>query len=138
MSWFRRWTPLPPLLWPHAALVPFLNVLLLLIGWVLLGPVFTTASAVPMQLPHAVTAEAVGGDALVITVTSQSLIYLHDQLTTLDELRTTLRPLLSGKQHTVLIRADARVPVGQLAALWDACRALGAGRIAMATTSPIE
>lgn len=134
---FHRWTPLPPLPWPHATLIPCLNVGLLLIGWLLLGPAFSTSAAVPLQLPNAVTAEAVGGDAVVITITAQSLTYVNDQLITTDELRAALRPLLQDRRP-VLIRADARVPIGQLAALWDICRQLGAGRVAMATTSPAE
>lgn len=135
--WFRAWKPLPPLVWPSAALVPLLNVWLLLVGWVLLGPVFTTAAAVPLQLPGAVTAEAVGNASVVITLTSQSLLYLNDRLIAAEELRTALAPLVRQGQ-TVLIKADALVPIGQLAALWDTCRQLGATRIAMATTAPTE
>ncbi|MBI4226949.1 MAG: biopolymer transporter ExbD [Candidatus Omnitrophica bacterium] len=137
MRWFHPWTPLQPLRWPHGALIPLLNVLWLLVGWMLLGPAFTTASAVPLQLPNAVTAEAVGGDALVITVTARSLLYLNNQLTTLDELRATLAPLLRQGRTTILIRADANAPIGPLASLWDLCRQLGAARVAVATTPPL-
>ena len=134
---FRSWTSLAPLTWPHALLVPVLNVWLLLAGWVLLGPTFTTAAAVPLQLPGAVTAEAVGGAPIIITLTAQSLVYLNDRLITTEELPTALTPLIRQGQ-TVLIKADAHVPVGQLATLWDICRQLGAARIAMATTAPTE
>ncbi len=135
--WFRAWRPLPLLTWPHAVLVPVLNVWLLLVGWVLLGPTFTTAAAVPLQLPGAVTAEAVGGAPVIITLTAQSLVYLNDRLITAEELPAALAPLVRQEQ-TVLIKADAHVSVGQLAKLWDTCRQLGAARIAMATTAPTE
>lgn len=135
--WFRAWKPLPPMAWPSAILVPVLNVWLLLVGWVLLGPAFTTTAAVPLQLPPAVTAEAVGDTPIVITLTPQSLIYLNDRLIAVEELRTALVPLVR-QGHAVLIKADAQAPVGRLAALWDLCRQLGVARIAMATTAASE
>lgn len=135
--WFRTWKPLPPMAWPSAILVPVLNVWLLLAGWVLLGPAFTTTAAVPLQLPAAVTAEAVGDTPIVITLTPQSLIYLNDRLIAIEELPTALGPL-ARQGHAVLIKADAQSSIGRLAALWDMCRRLGVTRVAMATTASPE
>lgn len=131
----RPW-PAPVLItWPSAAVIPVITVALLLTGFILLGPSFTTATGVPLQLPSAVTAEAVGAASVVITVHDAALVYVNGQLTTLEELATTLPPLVAGGQ-TVLIKADAQVPMGVMATVWDRCRQAGAARIAMATTHP--
>ena len=131
----RAWQSPSLLLWPSAALAPLINVVLLLVGFVLQSPAFGTSTGVSLQLPHAVTAEAVGAGAVVITVTDQHLIYLNGLLTTMDELPTRLTPLLT-ETRAVLIKADRQVPLGLVASLWDVCRQRGATHIAMATTTP--
>lgn len=124
----------PPLItWPSAAIIPLVNVALLVTGFLLLGPSFVTATGVPLQLPNAVTAESVGSAAVTITITETGLLYVNGRLTALEELTTTLPPLVATGQ-TVLIKADARVPMGTMAAVWDRCRQAGAARIATATT----
>lgn len=129
----RPWTAPALITWPSAVVIPFLTVGLLVTGFVVLGPSFLTPAGVPLQLPRAVTAEAVGPAGVVITMTDPSLIYVNGQLTTLDDLPQLLKPLLAA-QAAVLIKADARVPMGQMAKVWDLCRQLGASRVAMATT----
>lgn len=136
----RAWAPLPLLHWPEAALIPFVNMALLLLGLMTLGPALSTPTGMPLQLPRAVTAEALGGAGVVMTVTEQRLIYLNGQLITLEELSQHLAPLLavSGPATTVLIKADQRVPIDTLTRVWDTCRQLGVARVAVATTKALE
>lgn len=132
---FDEWRPPPLLLWSQTVLVPWANVMLLLLGFVLLGPTLQTRSGLSVTLPHAVTAQAVGAAGVVITVTEQSLIYVNGHLTTLDELPVALAPLFASNP-TVLIESARQVPIGQMAQIWDLCRQLGATQISMATTAP--
>jgi len=128
------WHPVPPLLGPSTVIIPFVNVALLLTGFLLISPTWLTVTGVPLQLPNAVTAEVVGQAAVTLIITNQRLLYLNGELTTLEELPSRLGPLAA--KRTVLIRADRQVPIGQIAAIWDLCRQAGASRIAMATTKP--
>lgn len=128
------WHPVPPLLGPSIAIVPFVNVALLLTGFVLISPTWLTATGVPLQLPSAVTAEVVGHASVTLIITDQRLLYLNGELTTLEELPARLSTLAA--KRTVLIRADRQVPIGHLAVIWDLCRQAGASHIAMATTKP--
>lgn len=131
----RDWRPLPLITGFQATFVPFINVMWLLVGFLALSPAFLTLTGVPIQLPKAVMAEAVGGAGIVITVTESRLIYLHGQLIRLEELSDQLKVLVAAQQGpTVLIKADHRVPMETVAQIWDVCRRLGVARIAMATT----
>ncbi len=124
----------PPLiLWP-AAWIPLINVTLLLLGFVLLSPVMQTPSGVPFELPQTLTAEALTGPSATVIITEQESLYLNGTLTTLEEFPQLFESLqLQGQ--TILIQVDRRVPLGQVAQVWDLCRRLGARRIHLATTS---
>ena|SRR3989338_3344944 len=132
---FRTWAPLPLFGWPQVALIPLVNVVILLLGFLTLQSSLFVPAGLSLQLPKAVTAEAVGGAGVVITVTDQRLIYVNGQLTSSEELAAILQPALRHTP-TVLIKADAQTPIGDMARIWDLCRQLGASRIAMATTKP--
>ncbi len=131
----HRWQAPALLLWPQAALVPLVNIALLLIGFLLLGPSLVTPTGIPLQLPGAITAEALGDSAVIVTITEHELVYLNGQLTTWDELPGRLGPLL-GRGGQVLIKADHDVSMGRMTQLWDLCRKAGASRVALATTRP--
>lgn len=134
MAW-DSW-PSPPLLtWPQTAVIPLVNVTLLLAGLVMLSPTTQVPAGLPLQLPRAITAEAVGQAAVVLTITERQLLYLNGELVTMAELGTRLTPLLSGGR-AVLIQTDRQVPMGIVAEIWDTCRRLGASRVAMATAAP--
>src|SRR3989338_453777 len=78
---FRTWAPLPLFGWPQVALIPLVNVVILLLGFLTLQSSLFVPAGLSLQLPKAVTAEAVGGAGGVITVTDQRLIYVNGQLT---------------------------------------------------------
>lgn len=134
MEW-ESWSTPPLLAWPQTALIPFVNVTMLLAGLMVLAPTGQVPAGVHLQLPRAITAEAVGQAGVVLTITDQRLLYLNGELVTTAELGARLAPLLRGGR-TVLIQADRQVPMGLVAEVWDACRQLGAARVAMATTTP--
>ncbi len=137
MTRSRRWPTPSLLLWPQAAVVPFVNVAFVLAGFVLLSSTLVTPTGIPVQLPGAVTAETIGKTAVVLTVTDRDLVYLNDQLTTVEALPEQLAPLVTHG-GPVVIRADHTVSMNRLTQLWDICRQAGASRIALATTRPPE
>ncbi len=138
MRW-GHWHPPALLRWPHTAVLPLVNVLLVLVGFAGLSPIFLTPTGISVQLPQAVTAEAVGGAGVVITISSPRLLYLNGQLLTVQELPPRLTVLLTeDPRRAVLIEADRQVEMGQVAAVWDVCRHVGVTRISMATTKAPE
>lgn len=134
----KDWQPLPLAEWPQTA-IPLINVMLLFAGFLLLAPMLLTPAGIPLQLPRAITAEAVGGAGITITITDQQLVYVNGHLTAMEELPRQMEAIVAANRSTtVLIRSDQRVPVALLARLWDLCRQLGVARVAMATTKPAD
>ena len=99
----------------------------------MLSSSFTFQSGINVKLPKAVTSDVIKEDNFIITITSENIIFLNDQLITLKELSNKLSYV---KQHNkiLLIKADKRASVGRIVDVWDLCRDLGIEKINIATT----
>ena len=112
-------------------IVPFIDiVLLLLIFFMLLSPL-TSPSGINVKLPKAVTSD-ITKDNIIITITGENVIYFNGKITTLKELvQTLIRPQMKGRP--LLIQADRRTSVGRIVDVWNLCRKLGIEKINIAT-----
>ncbi len=109
---------------------PFVDVMLvLLIIFMVTAPFLE--QGIDVRLPKASTAKAASPSGVVITLNKEHLIYLDDDLVTLNELKTKLSR--ASPSTTVLIRADRYAYVDKLIALWDLCRAVGIHAVHIAT-----
>lgn len=112
--------------------VPFINMIFLIVVFFLLVSVFVMAAPLNVKLPKAVTSDMVNATSITIIVTSENILYLNDRVTTLSELREFLSQ--SGhKNRSVLIKADRRASVGRVVDIWDLGRNLGIEQISIAT-----
>lgn len=113
-------------------IVPLIDVLFLLLIFFMVTTSFTFQSSINVKLPKAVTSDMIKEENLVMTITSENVVYLNNTVTTLKELEDTLTKLKS-KDHQLLIKADRRTSVGRIVDVWDLCRKIGLDHINIAT-----
>ncbi len=128
---FRRHTKLEHGL-KQIDIAPLIDVIFQLLVFFMLSSSFTFQSGINVKLPKAVTSEAIKEDNIIVTITSEDIIYLNGVLTTSKELKGKLASLKS-KQRSLLIKADRRASVGRIVDIWDMCRNLGIEKINIAT-----
>ncbi len=114
------------------AIVPMVNCLFLLLIFFVLTSSFTFQSGINVKLPKAVTSDLIQGQNVIVTITSENVIYLNGTVITLKELSQKLQGS-NYKTKPLLIRSDRRASVGRVVDVWDLCRSLGIERIHIAT-----
>src|SRR3989338_8998754 len=88
-------------------IAPLIDLMFLLLIFFMLSSSFTFQSGINVKLPKAVTSDVIKEENLIVTITSENVIYLNGAITTLKELKQQLgRP--DGKDRTLLIKADRR------------------------------
>ena len=113
-------------------IAPLVDVVFLLLIFFMLSSSFTFQSGINVKLPKAVTSDILREENLIVTITSDNIIYLNNDVITLKELENRLSQ--SGtKTRPLLIKADRRASVGRIVDVWDLCRNLGIERINIAT-----
>jgi len=113
-------------------IAPLIDVIFQLLIFFMLTSSFTFQSGIRVKLPKAVTSDIIKEENLIVTITSENIIYLNGTVITLKELKTRLsQPNIKDKP--LLIKADRRASVGRIVDIWDLCRHLGIERINIAT-----
>ena len=113
-------------------IAPLIDVIFQLLIFFMLSSSFTFQSGINVKLPKAVTSDIIKEENLIVTITSENIIYLNGTVTALKELEKQLgQPYI--KDRPLLIKADRRASVGRIVDIWDLCRNLGIERINIAT-----
>ena len=112
-------------------IIPLLNIFVLMLIFFVFFPYLTFSPAVRVEFPKTITSDIVREENLVITVTSENVIYLRNKIISLKDLKNEL--LQEHRNAAILIKADSRVSLGRVMDVWDLCRAAGIGRINIAT-----
>ncbi len=113
-------------------IAPLIDVIFQLLIFFMLSSSFTFQSGISVKLPKAVTSDIIKEENMVVTITSENIIYFNGAITTLKELKQRLgQP--NVKDRPLLIKADRRASVGRIVDIWDLCRNLGIERINIAT-----
>ncbi|VAX35446.1 hypothetical protein MNBD_UNCLBAC01-1958 [hydrothermal vent metagenome] len=113
-------------------IAPLIDVIFQLLIFFMLSSSFTFQSGINVKLPKAVTSDTIKSENIIVTITSENVIYLNGTITTLKEL-TSIFKKLKNKNRPVLIKSDRRASVGRIVDVWDLCRKLGIERINIAT-----
>lgn len=113
-------------------LAPFINLFFLLILFFTLSPYFTTQSGIPIQFTQSVPHEILKNDNLIITITSEDILYFREKIITINELAQLLSTM-DIKKYPVLIKVDRRASLGRIVDVWNLFRRLGVERLNIAT-----
>lgn len=128
---FKRYTKVLASL-EQINLTPLIDVVLLMLIFFILSSSLASQSGINVKLPKAITSDAIKEENLIITVTSENVIYLDNKITTFKELRKELGKN-RNKSRPVLIKADRRSSMGRIVDIWDLCRELDIEKINIAT-----
>ncbi len=113
-------------------LTPLIDVILLLLIFFILSASLSSQSGINVKLPKAITSDAIKDENLIITITSENIIYFNNKIFTVKELRKELSSP-GNKTRPLLIKADRRSSMGRIVDVWDLCRELGIEKINIAT-----
>jgi len=93
---------------------PLVNVVFLLLLFFVLNSQFVMQSGIPLILPSSAQYPVRDSfQSLVVTVTSDNLLFFHDQPLPMDKLEQTLREAVQqGLGHELIIRAGSQVSMG--------------------------
>lgn len=133
---FRRHTELEHGLKP-IDIVPLINIVFLLMIFFMFTSSFVVQPGIKVNLPKAITSEAVKYENAEIIISSENIVYFNGKALATQELETLLKQVAKNKQG-VLIKADKRASLGRMVEIWDMCRDLGVTGINIATNQSFE
>ncbi|MFA5089249.1 MAG: biopolymer transporter ExbD [Candidatus Omnitrophota bacterium] len=116
----------------NISMAPLIDVIFQLLIFFMLSSSFTFQSGITVKLPKAVTSDVIKEENVIITITSEDIIYLNNQIITIKELKRELSKS-AGEKRPILIKSDRRASVGRIVDVWDICRNLGIEKINIAT-----
>jgi biopolymer transport protein ExbD len=87
---------------------------------------------IKVNLPQAVTSDIVEENNSIIVISSEGIIYLNNNVFTIDELKTYISEH-NLYDKAILIRADRRAALGRVVEVWDLCREMGISQVNIAT-----
>lgn len=115
-------------------IVPFTDVLLVLLVIFMVTTPLIVQGQIQVKLPKASSAARAEFKPLVVTLTAQGRVFLADQEVSLDQVESLLTVALKERsEKQVIIQADRSVTHGRVVTLMDLARKAGADKLAIAT-----
>lgn len=112
---------------------PLIDVVFLLLIFFMLTSSFIFQPGIKVNLPRAITSEALSEKNVIITITAENLIYVDGKLVTINELGSRLKNT-AHLRRSILIKADEKASLGRVVKIWDICRQEGISRVNIATS----
>ncbi|MCM8795251.1 MAG: biopolymer transporter ExbD [Candidatus Omnitrophica bacterium] len=113
-------------------IAPLIDMVFQLLIFFMLTSSFLIQPGIRVNLPKAVTSEAVRPEFIEIIISGENITYLGGKVITTQELKNFLKQI-SKRKYTILIKADRRASLGRVVEIWDLCRDLGVTQINIAT-----
>ncbi|MBU0634520.1 MAG: biopolymer transporter ExbD [Candidatus Omnitrophica bacterium] len=120
-------------------ITPLVDMVFLLLIFFMLTSSFIIMPGIKINLPKAVTSEAIREKNIIITINNENAIYLNEKPITTTELTQHLAEVVkSKKEKPLLIKADKDAQLGIVVKIWDICRKVGITQINIATLQEIK
>ncbi len=113
---------------------PMADTVFLLLIFFMLSTSFVIQPGIQVRLPKAVTSEIQLKKDLILTITAENILFLNEELVTLDKLGEALQAAFAQRKDRILIiKADQEVRHGMVVQAMDIAKQSGADRLAIAT-----
>lgn len=113
---------------------PMADVVFLLLIFFMLSTSFVVQPGIQIRLPKAVTSEIQLKKDLILTITAENILFLNEELITLDGLGEALQAAFAQRKDRILIiKADKEVKHGMVVQAMDIAKMNGADRLVIAT-----
>ena len=110
------------------------DIVLLLVIFFLLTSQFVILTGVKVKLPGSQTQEQSEQTKLIVTITSEGMIYAGQEQTGMDQLAEKLNAIKSTTSETnLIIRADKTVQIDLVIKVIDAAKSVGIGKFTIQT-----
>jgi biopolymer transport protein ExbD len=113
-------------------IAPLIDIVFQLLIFFMLTSSFIMQPGIKINLPKAVTSEAVKYENIEILITSENITYVNGKVITTGELRSLLKQV-AKRDQAILIKSDRRASLGRVVEIWDMARDLGISQINIAT-----
>ncbi|MHC4777796.1 MAG: ExbD/TolR family protein [Planctomycetota bacterium] len=114
-------------------LAPLIDMIFILLIFFLVTTSFTRETGVEVNRPSAATAKDLRKDSLLIAVTLDGSVYIHNRVVDLMELRAIVeKAMKENPEKPVVILADRSSLTGRMIAVMDTCTLAGAKQVAVA------
>jgi len=114
-------------------IAPLIDMVFQLLIFFMLTSSFVMQPGIKVNLPKAVTSEAIKYENIEILISAENVAYLNGKVITIGELKTLLKQVSKRKNQTILIKADRHASLGRVVEIWDMARDLGITEINIAT-----
>jgi biopolymer transport protein ExbD len=113
-------------------IAPLIDIIFQLLIFFMLTSSFVIQPGIKVNLPKAVTSEAVKPENVELVISGENVTYLNGKVITMTELKKLLNQIAKNNQP-ILIKADRRAYLGRVVEIWDMCRDSGIAQINIAT-----
>lgn len=118
----------------HIDVAPLVDVVFNLLLFFVITYNVTADPAIRIKLPDSITADTRAEELVIITVTKESIIYVGEQVTALEDIGPVVKEkLASGLEASVKIKTDQEAPVGLLVKVVDGVRLSGCNAFSIVT-----
>lgn len=113
-------------------IAPLIDMIFQLLIFFMLTSSFVIQPGIKVNLPKAVSSEAVKYENLEIIISAENVTYLNGKVITVQELKNLLKQV-AKRDQPILIKADRQASLGRVVEIWDMCRDYGVKQINIAT-----
>jgi len=123
---------------PAINIVPMIDVIFAILAFFIVSTLFLTRSeGLPVNLPQAATAQLQRKAQITVTIQADGAIALNQTPVALAGLESSIQSLLEPRSgNIVILRADERVPHGQVVMVMDRLRQVEGVNLAIAIERP--
>lgn len=118
-------------------IAPLIDIVFQLLIFFMLTSSFIFQPGIKVNLPKVITSQVLSEGSVIITITSENLVYIGDELIDKQQLKKKLEEALVLKRP-IMIKADKKAALGRVVEIWDMCRSLGLPEVNLATNVAIE
>lgn len=124
---------------PELNMAPLVDMVFLLLIFFLVSTTFSRETGVNVRKPKAKTAQALSRESILVAVTQEGTIHIHNRKVDLDTLHRIVKEILDERaDNPVIIMADKSSLTGRIIDVMDECKLAGAKRISLATLKEEE
>jgi len=113
-------------------IAPLIDMIFQLLIFFMLTSSFVMQAGIKINLPKAVTSDAVKYENIELVISGENVTYLKGKVVTTSELKPLIKQA-AQRQQAILIKADKRASLGRVVEVWDLCRDSGVSQINIAT-----
>jgi len=112
-------------------MIPFIDVMLVLLTIVLMTSTFMAGGIIPVELPRVIDEHEKAMKSHVLEIANTGVIYYHGKQMTIPDLRNKVS--LVPRDASFLIRADKNLPLQNFVEVMDVIKTLGFKKISLQT-----